>query len=68
MIREVGAEEGVQVIYLVEYLRANIPDAGEPMHLFYDGVHVTDRGSRVYAEHIADRLLPLIKWRHARDM
>lgn len=65
VIREVGAAEGVHVIDLVEHLRANVPDANKPMYLFYDGVHVTDRGSRVYAEHIADRLLPLIERGHA---
>ena len=65
VIREVGAEQGVHVIDLVEHLRANVPDADKPMYLFYDGVHVTDCGSRVYAEHIADRLLPLIEQCHA---
>ena len=30
------------------------------MEIFYDALHVTDKGSQVYAQHIAERLLPLI--------
>lgn len=56
LIRKVGAEEGAVVIDLVRYLIENVKDWNQPMNIFYDGVHVTDRGSEVYAEYIAERL------------
>jgi hypothetical protein len=56
IIRMVGAEEGIVVIDLVRYLFENVEDWTHHMKLFYDGVHVTDRGSEVYAEYIAERL------------
>jgi hypothetical protein len=31
--------------------------------VFYDGIHVTDRGSEIYANHIAQELSGYIKWR-----
>jgi hypothetical protein len=31
------------------------------MTVFFDGIHVTDHGSRVYAEYIAGRLEPLLR-------
>jgi lysophospholipase L1-like esterase len=42
------------------------PDAARPGALFYDGIHVTDRGSRAYAEAIAEALEPLLASRRAR--
>jgi hypothetical protein len=30
------------------------------MAVFYDALHVTDRGSEAYARHIVERLRPLI--------
>jgi lysophospholipase L1-like esterase len=53
-VRDVGAAEGVLVIDLMQRVREAVPDYDEPMNLFYDGVHLTDRGSQVYAEQIAD--------------
>jgi len=61
VIREVGQQNDVLVVDLCNHLKENVPDWDKPMHLFYDGVHVTDKGSEVYADHIADRLLPLIE-------
>jgi lysophospholipase L1-like esterase len=60
VIREVGEREGVPVIDLVRYLQENVPGWAKPMNVFYDGIHVTDQGSRVYAEYITERLVPLI--------
>ncbi len=60
LIRRVGAEENVPVIDLVRYLAEDIPDWEQPMNIFYDGMHVTDKGSEVYAKHIAEKLAPEI--------
>ena len=67
IIRRIGKEEGVLVIDLVRHLAEDVPDWNKPMNLFYDGMHVTDAGSEVFARHIADRLLPLIQSRRRAD-
>ncbi len=59
--RQVGAAEQVTVIDLVRHLETEVPGWNEPQELFYDGMHVNDRGSRVYAEYIARRLYPLVR-------
>lgn len=61
IIRKVGAEEQVLVIDLVKHLTEDIPEWDEPMKVFYDGLHVTDYGSEVYAHYIASELLPVIE-------
>jgi hypothetical protein len=60
VIRMVGEEEGVLVIDLVRYLQEQVPEWNKPMEIFYDAIHVTDKGSQVYAQYITERLLPLI--------
>jgi hypothetical protein len=35
------------------------------MEVFYDGMHVTERGSQIYAEYIAERLLETVLRRTA---
>lgn len=60
VVRDVGKSEGVLVIDLVAHLRDEIPDWDQPNEIFYDAIHVTDRGSRVYADHIAAQLRPLL--------
>jgi GDSL-like Lipase/Acylhydrolase family len=60
VISEVGDREGVLVIDLVRHLQERVPEWNKPMEIFYDAIHVTDKGSRVYAQHITERLLPLI--------
>ena len=60
LIRRVGIEEAVLVIDLARYLKEEIPDWEQPMKTFYDGMHVTDNGSQVYAKHIAANLAPMI--------
>ena len=60
VIRAVGEEEGIPVIDLVRHLQERVPEWNKPMEIFYDALHVTDKGSQVYAQHIAERLLPLI--------
>jgi lysophospholipase L1-like esterase len=56
IMRTVGAEEGAVVIDLARHLVEHVEGWDDPMKLFYDGVHVTDRGSEVYAAYIAERL------------
>lgn len=53
VIRRVGREKGVMVIDLVEHLASDVPDWDQHMRVFYDGVHVTDRGSQIYGDYIA---------------
>jgi lysophospholipase L1-like esterase len=63
-IRKVSAEEGAVAIDLVRHLVENVEGWNQHMKIFYDGVHVTDRGSEVYAEYIAERLYDevLTRW------
>ena len=60
VIRQVGKSEGVLVIDLVAHLRRDVPGWDTPNQIFYDAIHVTDRGSRVYADYIAAQLRPLL--------
>jgi hypothetical protein len=61
VIRQVGVQEGATVIDLDLFLRREVPDWDRPMNIFYDGMHVTDHGSQVYAALITDKLLPVIE-------
>ena len=61
-VRDVAAEQGVALIDLVAFLQAH--ESANPASaeaIFYDGIHVTDYGSGLYAEHIAERLLQIAK-------
>lgn len=60
IIRQVGQEEEVLVVDLVKYLQEQVPEWNKEMNIFYDAIHVTDKGSAVYADYITDRLLPVI--------
>ncbi len=56
VLRGVGSESGVLVIDLMAHMQATVPDFNEPMAVFYDAIHFTDRGSQVVGEYIAARL------------
>ena len=56
-IRRVAAEEGAALIDLVRHLFEDVEGWDQPMKVFYDGVHVTNFGSQVYADHIVERLV-----------
>jgi lysophospholipase L1-like esterase len=56
-LRAAAARTGAALVDLAAHVAAH-PDAARPGALFYDGVHVTDAGSRVYAEAIAAALAP----------
>jgi len=62
IIRDVAADEEVVLIDLVNHLINEVEDWDVPMVIFYDGVHVTTKGSVVYAKHITEvlyeRLIP----------
>jgi lysophospholipase L1-like esterase len=66
IIRKVGVEEGAVVIDLVRHLIEDVEGWDQPMKIFYDGVHVNDRGSEVYAEYIAERLYAEVLARRIR--
>ena len=56
-VREVAAEENAELIDLIQFLLDKESELGKfPEPVFYDGVHLTDYGSVLYAEHIAKRL------------
>jgi lysophospholipase L1-like esterase len=59
--REVATELDVHLIDLDRYMVNEVPGWDEPMKYFYDGMHVTDAGSRLYAEVIATQLRPWIE-------
>ncbi len=61
IIREVGEETGVPVIDLAQHLVQTISNWDELNFIFYDGMHVTDQGSMIYARYITERFLPLIQ-------
>ncbi len=61
IVREVGGQMNVLVIDLAHHLAESIPDWDEPGRIFYDGMHVNEVGSRVYAEHIFEQLFPLVE-------
>jgi hypothetical protein len=68
LIRTIGNEENAAVIDLANHVKRNVPDWEKPMTMFYDGMHVTDRGSRIYAEYVVERLIPLIEKRRAAKL
>lgn len=59
LIRGVAEEEDALVIDLVKHLEECVPKWDEHMHLFYDGMHVNDRGSKIYGSFMTSKLLPL---------
>lgn len=61
IVCRVAKEEKAILVDLAEHLRENVPNWDEHQKIFYDGVHVTDEGSRVYGEHIVECLLPLVR-------
>jgi lysophospholipase L1-like esterase len=54
-IRAVAAARGVPLVDLAAGVAAH-PDARKPGALFSDGLHVTEQGSRLYAEVLVDAL------------
>lgn len=61
IIRRVALEEQALLVDLVEFIESEYPNPAEQAELFYDGLHVNDRGSKAYADCIAESLLPYIQ-------
>jgi hypothetical protein len=61
IVRRVGREENAPVIDLVAYLHDHVPNWNKEMVIFYDSAHVTDTGSQVYAQYLAEQLEPLVR-------
>jgi hypothetical protein len=61
VVRSVGSEEGAVVFDLVKYLEENVVDWERHMNVFYDGIHITDVGSRIYGDFITQSLIPIVK-------
>lgn len=56
VIRNVGYNTGAEVIDLAKYISKNTKNKDDVDRIFYDGVHVTDYGSEVYAAHITENI------------
>jgi len=56
IIREVCAERSCMLIDLENYIYNNVENFNEPMVVFYDRVHVSDNGSKIYADFIASEI------------
>ena len=61
VVREVGEHEGAPVIDLVRFLQEEVPEWAQPNEIFFDGIHVTEKGSGVYAKYITERLMPFVQ-------
>ena len=61
VIRRVAAEESSPLIDLATDLETFHPGWDRSLDLLYDGVHVTDAGSRFYAERVVAGLEPLLR-------
>jgi len=61
IVRQVGAETHTPVFDLAQHLQDHVPQWDELGKVFYDGMHVNDAGSLVYATFIADQLAKLIR-------
>jgi lysophospholipase L1-like esterase len=59
-IREVGEQAGAEVIDLAAMVAGYADDMEELKRIFYDGSHVTDYGSQVYARIISQQLEVLL--------
>lgn len=60
VVRQVAAQEGVVLLDLSRHLVENVPGYERPMQVFYDAMHVTDAGSRIYADFLAGGLAELV--------
>jgi lysophospholipase L1-like esterase len=68
VIRAVAMAERIALIDLAGHVYRDVADWDRPMHVFYDGIHVTSEGARIYAEYVTDRLLqevPALRAEHA---
>jgi len=62
IVRRIAADERIDLIDLAGYVRDQVPQSREP-EIFYDGMHVTDAGSRLYAAAVSTELHKLVQRR-----
>jgi lysophospholipase L1-like esterase len=67
VIREVARTKEVPVIDLSAEIAARLNDPEQGAQIFYDGLHVTDYGSQLYADHITQPLLKLLESMNEHD-
>ena len=60
-IREIGDSTNTTVIDLEAYIAKIVMDGDKLTEIFYDGIHVTDHGSSLYAAHITKKITELYK-------
>ena len=60
-IREIGNSTNTEVIYLEAFIASSVKNEEELTRIFYDGMHVTDYGSSLYADHITERICEILK-------
>ncbi|WP_158269716.1 SGNH/GDSL hydrolase family protein [Desulfonatronum sp. SC1] len=60
-IRAVAASMNVPLVDLEQRLEEHADFTANPLTYFYDGIHVTDTGSQIYAREIVATLTPLIQ-------
>jgi hypothetical protein len=66
MIRVVAKEQNVSLIDLSSYMKT-IPDyESHIVNYLYDGIHVSDKGSKLYSNYICKRLIEIFKLRDSR--
>jgi lysophospholipase L1-like esterase len=59
-IREIGSISDVEVIDLEAFILESIENEEELNQIFYDGMHVSDYGSSLYARHITNRIQEIL--------
>ena len=60
VIREVVDKKNAHLVDLAAYIAEKGVTKDEVRKIFYDGIHVTDYGSRIYAIYLADRLYEIL--------
>jgi hypothetical protein len=60
LIKEVSEKEHVDLIDLSEFISRGNPNLEELKKIFYDGMHVTDYGSTLYASYISENLYKIL--------
>jgi len=60
-IRKVSEKNNITLIDLSSYIFNKEQRYEQLQQVFYDGIHVTDYGSQLYASYISEKLYPLLK-------
>lgn len=60
VVREIGSETGTTIIDLEAFVVESVENGEELSNVFYDGMHVTDYGSTLYAKQIVKSFVRLL--------